>query len=201
MAAIVGRQSTLVASERYDRVVKVTSDKDVTECTITDLVKVLLKYLTDTESVWELNRLQARPLTSSKCNEVIRIIRDASCIEVVPNERNYHEASGLIKFVWERARIVTTDTVLLQQEGRGLSALGARSHEAGLNITISKSAWDAMQRHARALEQQEDKQLDDQIYALRQRRIYEEMIRTRNSQNAYLASQRRESGCNFCTIL
>jgi hypothetical protein len=168
----------------------VTSDRDITEHTIIDLVKVLLKYTDDSTEIRNLNNMKAYPINSSKCNEAIRLISRASCIEVVPSQENYHAESGLYKFVWERAQIVMTDAVLAHQQGDSLSLMRARSHEAGLRITISQGAWDAMRRHVNDLKRQEAED------AIRRRANLEYQI---SYQMAHQRRQQSESHC--CTIL
>lgn len=189
-AVIVGSQVSINVSESYKDVRKVTSDRDITEHTIIDLVKVLLKYTDDSTAIRNLNNLKAYPIDSSKCNKAIELISSASYIEVVPSRENYHAESGLYKFVWERAQIVMTDAVLAHRQGDSLSALRARSHEAGLRITISQGAWDAMQRHTIDLERQESEN------AFRRRMAFQDQLRY---QAALQRRQQSESHC--CTIL
>lgn len=142
----------------HENVTKVTGDREITENTIRELAKTklmpeLVKLNTDNRR--NFNLMQGYSLTSAKCQAAIDLINDNNLIDVVQDEENLHEQSGLHVFVWEKIKYISAQQVVgvaVDEQMIAATKGGALPYPC---IDISKSAYEAMNRYVEVLKEQE----------------------------------------------
>lgn len=104
----------------------------------------------------QINYSASFPTTSEKCNIVINLItNNEPIISVVADSVNYHEDSGLNKFIWERRHVIKNKNMVGICNNNDIAIIKTNEGFSVPQITITQSAIKALRQYAEVLKNEE----------------------------------------------
>jgi hypothetical protein len=141
-----------ISSNVYDTVVKTTDDRGISEDVIYGVANHIIRNVNNYEFRELSTALQTTPITLEHCLIALKIIQADSTIMIVEKEVNYHTASGLYKFYWERELNLQNSELLAYMDEEKLAALRRTQQVSVKILTITKTAFEALMRYTQTLE-------------------------------------------------
>ena len=141
-----------ISSHVYDTVVKTTDDRSISEDVIYGVANHIIRNVYNPEFHEFSTALKTTPINLEHCLIALKIIQADDTIMIVEKEVNYHTASGLYKFYWERELNLQNSELLAYMDEEKLAALRRTQQVSVKILTITKTAFEALVRYSQTLE-------------------------------------------------